>query len=66
MGCIMPIDESLLTHDERKAAEAAFRGLPLNAHWSRGAQRIYIGILEVTHGRDIVGEYEWEEVAAAV
>lgn len=62
----MPIDESLLTHDERKAAEAAFRDLPLNALWSRGAQRIYIGILEVTHGRDIVGEYEWEEVAAAV
>lgn len=62
----MLIDESLLTHDERKAAEAAFRGLPLNAHWSRGAQRIYIGILEVTQGRDIVGDYEWEEVAATV
>lgn len=62
----MLTDDSLLTHDEQKAAEAAFRGLPLNSQWSRGAQRIYIGILEVTRGRDIVGDYDWEEVAAAV
>ncbi|MCS6297474.1 MAG: hypothetical protein H8K09_14670 [Nitrospira sp.] len=62
----MLTDESLLTHDERKAAEAAFRGLPLDSHWSRKAQMIYIGILEITQGRDIVGEYDWEEVAAAV
>ena len=59
-------DSSLLTHDERKAAEAAFRGLPLDAQWSRGAQNIYIGILEVTRGRDIVGDYDWDEVAAAI
>ncbi|HMU30875.1 MAG TPA: hypothetical protein PLY42_13665 [Nitrospira sp.] len=62
----MLIEDSLLTHDERKAAEAAFRGLPLDAQWSRGAQTIYIGILEVTRGRDIVGDDLWEEVAAAV
>jgi hypothetical protein len=62
----MLTDESLLTHDERNAAEAAFRGLPLDSHWSRKAQMIYIGILEITQGRDIVGEYDWEEVAAAV
>ncbi len=62
----MFIEDSLLTHDERKAAEAAFRGLPLDAQWSRGAQRIYIGILEVTNGKDLVGDYEWMEVAAAV
>ncbi|ODT46213.1 MAG: hypothetical protein ABS70_01360 [Nitrospira sp. SCN 59-13] len=62
----MFIEDSLLTHDERKAAEAAFRGLPLDAQWSRGAQNIYIGILEVTRGRDIVGEDQWEEVAEAV
>ena len=59
----MSTDDSLLTHDERKAAEAAFRGLPLDSNWSRGAQTIYIGILEVTRGRDIVGEYDGEEVA---
>jgi hypothetical protein len=62
----MLIDDSLLTHDEQKAAEAAFRGLPLNSQWSRGAQRIYIGIMEVTGGRDVVGDYDWEEVAAGV
>jgi len=62
----MYTDESLLTHDEYKAAEAAFRGLPLNSDWSRGAQRIYRGILEVTHGQDIVDDCRWQEAAAAV
>lgn len=33
-----------LTHDERKAAEAAFRGLPLNPRWTEGAKSIYFGI----------------------
>ncbi|MBA5869437.1 MAG: hypothetical protein GDA68_05505 [Nitrospira sp. CR2.1] len=62
----MYTDDSLLTHDEYKAAEAAFRGLPLNSDWSRGAQLIYVGILEVTRGRDIVEDSRWEEVAATV
>jgi len=62
----MYADDSLLTHDEYKAAEAAFRGLPLNSDWSRGAQLIYVGILEVTRGRDIVEDSRWEEVAATV
>jgi hypothetical protein len=43
-----------LTHDEHKAAEAAFRGLPLDAIWSRKAQQVYLGIVAVTNGRDIV------------
>lgn len=43
-----------LTHDEQKAAEAAFRGLPINPRWSRSAQQIYLRILAVTNGRDIV------------
>jgi len=33
-----------LTHDEQVAAEAAFRGLPLNPTWSAGARRVYEGI----------------------
>lgn len=33
-----------LTHDERKAAEAAFQGRPFNPMWSQKAQRIYDGI----------------------
>jgi hypothetical protein len=43
-----------LTYDEHKAAEAAFRGLPLNPGWSQKAQQIYLGIVAVTNGRDIV------------
>lgn len=43
-----------LTHDQHKAAEAAFRGLPLNPQWPASAQEIYHGIVAVTKGRDIV------------
>ena len=43
-----------LTHDEHKASEAAFHGLPLDPKWSKHAQEIYLGILEVTNGKDIV------------
>ncbi|MGH7165239.1 MAG: hypothetical protein ACREIS_06920 [Nitrospiraceae bacterium] len=32
-----------LTHDEQVAAEAAFRGHPLNPAWSAAAQRVYEG-----------------------
>lgn len=32
----MYADDSVLTYDEHKAAEAAFRGLPLDSDWSRG------------------------------
>jgi hypothetical protein len=47
-----------LTHDEHKASEAAFHGLPLDPTWSKHAQEIYLGILEVTKGRDIVNNEE--------
>lgn len=43
-----------LTHDEQKAAEAAFRGLPINPRWSQSARQIYLRILAVTNGRDII------------
>lgn len=33
-----------LTHDEKKAAEAAFRGRPFDASWSKSARGIYEGI----------------------
>ncbi len=39
----MPVDRRL-THDEHKASEAAFRGLPLNPNWSDAAKRIYQGL----------------------
>jgi hypothetical protein len=34
-----------LTYDERKAAEAAFRGDPFNPAWSGAAAKVYAGIV---------------------
>lgn len=45
---------SPLTHDQQKAAEAAFRGLSLNPDWSSSAQEIYYRIMAATKGQDIV------------
>lgn len=54
---------ALLTHDEQKAAEAAFRGLPINPRWSRSAQQIYLRILAVTDGRNIVADADTSSLA---
>ncbi len=35
-----------LTHDEKKAAEAAFQGRPFDASWSKSARGVYEGILK--------------------
>lgn len=35
----------VLTYDEKKAAEAAFRGEPFNPAWSAAAAKVYAGIL---------------------
>ena len=35
-----------LTYDEAKAAEAAFRGEPLNPAWSAAAAQVYAGIFK--------------------
>lgn len=35
-----------LTHDERKAAEAAFAGRPFNPAWSESAKRVYEGLVQ--------------------
>jgi hypothetical protein len=34
-----------LTHDERKAAEAAFSGRPFNPAWSESAKKVYEGLI---------------------
>ncbi len=36
-----------LTHDEKKAAEAAFRGLPPDPKWSSAAQAVYDNLIKV-------------------
>ena len=33
-----------LTHDEKKAAEAAFQSLPFHPTWSEAARKVYDGI----------------------
>ncbi len=35
-----------LSHDERKASEAAFRGLPVDDRWTDSAKSVYEGILK--------------------
>ncbi len=41
----------LLTHDEKKASEAAFRGLPLDENWTDSAKSVYQGIIQAL-GKD--------------
>jgi len=38
--------QRLLTHDEKKASEAAFRGLPLDDNWTDSAKSVYEGIIQ--------------------
>ncbi len=33
-----------LTHDEKKAAEAAFKGAPFDPKWSEAARKVYLGL----------------------
>lgn len=33
-----------LTHDEKKAAEAAFKGVPFDPKWSESARKVYLGL----------------------
>jgi len=35
----------VLTHDEKKASEAAFRGLPMDHSWTESAKAVYEGIV---------------------
>ncbi len=35
-----------LTHDEKKASEAAFRGLPQDENWTASAKSVYEGIIQ--------------------
>lgn len=35
-----------LTHDEKKASEAAFRGIPLDDKWTDSAKSVYEGIIQ--------------------
>jgi hypothetical protein len=41
---VMPQHNRPLTYDEKKAAEAAFKGSPLDPQWSESAQKVYVGL----------------------
>jgi hypothetical protein len=49
-----------LTHDEKKAAEAAFTGVPFNPEWSERAWKVYEGIMGVMGNASPVVLYEQE------
>ena len=38
--------ERTLTHDEKKASEAAFRGLPMDESWTESAKSVYQGLIQ--------------------
>lgn len=40
----MPQHNRSLTYDEKKAAEAAFTGLPFDPEWSEAARKVYLGL----------------------
>ncbi len=40
----MQQDNRTLTHDEKKAAEAAFKGVPFDPKWSEAARKVYLGL----------------------
>src|SRR6185295_15730443 len=42
-----------LSHDERKAADAAFTGRPFNETWSASARAVYDGIVKAMPGADV-------------
>lgn len=62
-----------LTHDERKAAEAAFSRRPFNPAWSESAKRVYDGLIQalpappdetvVTHDRNVSSKESPPETA---
>jgi hypothetical protein len=45
-----------LTLDQKKAAEAAFQGLPFDPKWSPAAKAVYDGIVEAQKGQPVVPE----------
>ena len=45
-----------LTHDEKKASEAAFRGLPFNPDWSQSAKSVYDGIVGAMEKSSLIPE----------
>jgi hypothetical protein len=45
--------ERTLTHDEKKASEAAFRGLPMDNSWTDSAKAVYEGLIQALGGKPL-------------
>ncbi|MGC3976266.1 MAG: hypothetical protein QM771_18050 [Nitrospira sp.] len=54
-----------LTYDEKKAAEAAFRGEPFNPAWSAAAAVVYEGIASAMCRMQVASLTDMEAVPAA-
>lgn len=54
-----------LTHDEKKAAEAAFRGLPFDSKWSNSAREVYNGLREAMVMSHVIPEPSIDSAASA-
>lgn len=54
-----------LTYDEKKAAEAAFRGEPFNPTWSVAAAAVYEGIVSAMSRMQVAALTELEAVPVA-
>lgn len=54
-----------LTYDEKKAAEAAFRGEPFNPAWSAAAAAVYEGIVSAMCRMQVASLTEMDTVPAA-
>ncbi len=48
-GAIYFLMAQYLTYDEKRAAEAAFRGLPCDPAWSEAARDVYAGLVKALH-----------------
>jgi hypothetical protein len=55
-----------LSHDEAKAAEAAFRGAPFNPAWSSAAGRVYLGILAAMEKRQPAANVDIDRESAEI
>lgn len=53
-----------LTYDEKKAAEAAFRGRPFNPAWSPAARDVYDSLASIMLTRDAIGKDAGPEPAS--
>lgn len=54
-----------LTYDEKKAAEAAFRGEPFNPAWSAAAAGVYEGIVSAMCRMQVASLTDMEAVSVA-